>query len=96
MAPARLNCSSSFAAQKELKDISVLFGSTETSYSAWTPLESELIKKSKIDLNEQPESPIPLAGSVRAPNSRYRFLDTIPILSGKALVVKRYEFRVKK
>jgi hypothetical protein len=81
---------------EELKEVSTLFNSANVSYASWANLEGELIEKSKIDLTEGVDKPPALAGNVREPKIEPTFPDTIPILTGRSLVVKRYEFRVEK
>jgi hypothetical protein len=61
----------------------------------WTSLEKELMEKSKIDLTQKTDKPFPIAGNVRSMNSN-AFVETLPIFSGKTLVVKKYEFQVQK
>lgn len=68
-------------------------------HEKWMAIETELMKKSKITLVRNPESPIAIAGNVRGidtPEDRERFVKNLPIYSGKGLVVKKYEFHIKK
>ncbi len=81
---------------EELKKVSTIFTSANVSYDNWAALEQELIERSKIDLTEGVNKPPALAGNVRQPKPEPAFVDAIPILSGRSLVLKRYEFRVAK
>jgi hypothetical protein len=81
---------------EELKEVSTLFNFANVSYASWANLERQLTEKSKIDLTEEVDKPPALAGNVRQPKPEPAFVDAIPILSGRSLVVKRYEFRVAK
>ncbi len=78
----------------------LLFKSVDVPYTKWVGLEKEMINKSKIPLGGKSEKPFPIAGSVRGiegygtPNDP--FLKDLRIYSGKSLLVKKYEFTVKK
>ena len=83
----------------ELKDLLTLMNSGEASYSKWAKLETGLLEKSRIDLSQKAERPFAIAGNVRgAPETTVGdpFMNKLQIFSGKSLLVKRYEFRVKK
>jgi hypothetical protein len=80
----------------ELKEVSTLLNS-QISYEKWAALEKELIKKGEIDLGQKAEKPFPIAGNVRGaidPNDR--FAADLQIYSGNTILVKQYEFSVKK
>lgn len=83
----------------ELPEIAVLFYAPSPSYTEWAALEERLIHQSKINLGQQPEKPFALAGNVRGiapPEQLDPFWDKLQTFSGRTLLVKRYEFRVKK
>lgn len=75
-----------------LGEITGLFASGQTSYDSWKELENELTKRSKITLGEKVNKPFAIAGTVR--NSQNA--ENLRIFSGKKLLVKRYQFQVKK
>ena len=82
----------------ELNDIPALFTS-KAAYESWAPMEEKLLKQGKIDLSEKPEKPSPIAGNVReltGSNRDESFIRGLPIYSGNTIIVKRYEFNVKK
>ncbi len=82
----------------ELNDIPALFTS-KAAYESWAPMEEKLLKQGKIDLSEKPEKPPPIAGNVReltCSNRDESFIRGLPIYSGNTIIVKRYEFNVKK
>jgi hypothetical protein len=81
----------------KLNDISALFKS-EVKYNAWAPMEEKLLNQGKIDLSEKPDKPSPIAGNVRelAGSRQDDPFTGLPIYSGKTILVKRYEFNVKK
>jgi hypothetical protein len=83
----------------EIPDIANLFNSPHVSHAQWIPLEAELVKRSTIDIDQKSEKPFAIAGSVRggtASTTSPSFIDELLIFSGESLVVKRYEFAVKK
>jgi hypothetical protein len=74
-----------------------LLKSGQASHSAWAALEKELIEKSRIDLTHKAEKPFTIAGNVRgAGGAADPFVAELKTVSGKSLVVRKYEFRVKK
>ena len=74
-----------------------LLKSGQASHSAWTALEKELIERSRIDLTHKAEKPFTIAGNVRgAGGAADPFVARLKTVSGKSLVVRKYEFRVKK
>ncbi|MFZ0927128.1 MAG: hypothetical protein WAN11_00905 [Syntrophobacteraceae bacterium] len=82
----------------KLNDISALFNSKVT-YKSWAAMEEKLLKQGKIDLSQKPDKPSPIAGNVRAltgSNKDDPFILGLPIYSGNNILVKRYEFNVKK
>jgi hypothetical protein len=77
--------------------VSKLLKSGQASHSEWTALEKELIKKSRIDLTHKAEKPFTIAGNVRgAGGAADPFVAKLKTVSGKSLIVRKYEFRVKK
>jgi hypothetical protein len=77
--------------------MSQLFGSGQAPHSAWAALEKELIEKSRIDLTHKAEKPFTIAGNVRGVGGAADpFVAELKTVSGKSLVVGKYEFRVKK
>jgi len=75
----------------EVKELSPL-KTSELSYRQWASIEEKLINRSKIELGQIVEKSIPIAGGVRGgpPES------SMQTFSGKSLIVKKYEFSVKK
>jgi hypothetical protein len=83
----------------ELPEVEALFQKEEVSATQWVALEEPLINKSKISLSQTTEKPFPLAGNVRGgpnPLQTDPFVKELQTFSGESLVVKRYEFTVKK
>ena len=83
---------------EKLNDISALFDS-KVNYEDWVPVEQKLLKEGSKDLGRKPEKPFPIAGNVRELSSGSNddpFVRGLPIYSGPTLLVKRYEFNVKK
>lgn len=81
-----------------LKQIPALIQSND-SHEKWAALENELKDKSKINLTQKSELPFSIAGNVRSAGPATggrKILQDLKIYSGKHLVVKRYEFKVKK
>jgi hypothetical protein len=82
----------------KLDNIPALFNSKVT-HETWAPVEEKLLKQGKIDLSEKPDKPSPIAGNVRElteSNKGDSFIHGLPIYSGNTILVKRYEFDVKK
>jgi transposase-like protein len=83
----------------ELPEVSDIFKTEKTSYLRWVEVEKVLIEKGKIDLSQEVEKPFAIAGNVRgwAVNDDVDpFASRLQIFSGKSVLVKKYEFRVKK
>ena len=81
----------------DIKEVSDLLKSGEAPRSKWKALEEKLYEKSKIDLTSKAEKPFTIAGNVRGGSGAGDpFLKKLRIYTGKSLLVKRYEFRVKK
>jgi hypothetical protein len=82
----------------ELKEISAIL-SSQAPREKWTPLERELLQRGAVDLSQTPEKPFAIAGNVRGgedANAGDPFLRELQIFSGKSILVKQYEFSVKK
>jgi hypothetical protein len=82
----------------EIKELSALLDS-QAPLDHWVSLEKELLQRGKIDLSQNPEKPFAIAGNVRGgedANAGDPFLSELQIFSGKAILVKQYEFSVKK
>jgi hypothetical protein len=75
-----------------INEITSLFATGTAPHDAWDMLEEKLTKKSKIVLDEKVEKPFSIAGTVR------KGLDpeSLKVFSGNELLVKRYQFQVKK
>ncbi|MFQ5627412.1 MAG: hypothetical protein ACE5I1_01525 [bacterium] len=80
-----------------LNNVEAFFSVEKPSPAEWEKMELAFIEKSKIDLNEKTEKPYAIAGNVRnVEQQNEQFLSALNTYSGKSLVLKRYEFRVKK
>jgi hypothetical protein len=83
---------------KDLTEVTEVLKNGTAPYKRWIGVEESLIAKSKIDLSQKVEKPFAIAGNVRggANNDIDPFVNNLQIFSGKSLLVKKYEFRVKK
>jgi hypothetical protein len=72
----------------QLPEVTRLFNMPNVAQKNWLSLEKELVDKSKIELAQQADRPFQIAGNVRS-MSADPFLETLPISSGKSLVVKK-------
>jgi hypothetical protein len=82
----------------EVKEISSLLGS-KMPYDRWVSLEKELLKRGEIDLAQKSEKPFSLTGTVRDAGDAAggdAFVKELQIFSGKPILVRQYEFSVKK
>jgi len=79
----------------EIREVAKLLNTPNVAQKNWLSLEKELVDKSKIELAQQADKPFQIAGNVRSMNAD-PFLETLPISSGKSLVVKKYDFQVQK
>ena len=82
----------------EVKEISSLVGS-KMHYDRWVSLEKELLKRGEIDLAQKAEKPFALTGTVRGGGDAVggdAFVRELQIFSGKSILVRQYEFSVKK
>jgi len=81
----------------EMGEISEFFESSP-SYVKWQSLEKELQAKSKIEMNEKTDTPFAIAGNVRGGivQDQDSVVKKLRIFTGNDMVVKKYEFKVKK
>jgi len=79
----------------EIREVTKLFSSMNVPQKNWGSLEQELLEKSKIDLTQKTDTPFQISGNVRSIGND-SFIETLRISSGKALVVKKYDFQVQK
>jgi hypothetical protein len=83
---------------EEVKQIWSLVNSQMTP-ERWDAMQRELLNKGELDLAEKSEKPFSITGTVRGDGSGKAedpFVKDLKIFSGKSIVVKQYEFRVKK
>jgi hypothetical protein len=85
---------------EELKDVSAI-GDAQMPVEKWRNMEKELTRRGEIELGQKAEKPFPIAGNVRGeksapPSEGESFLDQLPVFSGNSVLVKQYEFSVKK
>jgi hypothetical protein len=83
---------------EEVKEVSALI-SGQIPYEKWASIERDLNKKGEIDLSQKTERPFAIAGNVRGAGDAGGsdpFVNELQIFSGKTLLVKQYEFSVKK
>jgi len=83
---------------KELPEVSGIPDS-EVSHDKWVALEKELEGRSKIALTQKSEKAFAIAGNVRGgigPGAGDPFVKKLQIFSGNNLLVKKYEFKIKK
>jgi len=84
-----------FCSLKKIEDINRLFeGENVSDKNEWSSLEEKLFKKYKKNLSDQSEKPFPMAGNVSAVNDE--FLSRQLVLSGKGMIIRRYEIEIKK
>lgn len=85
--------------QGALSQMAGLVKNGKISHAQWMKIENELVQQGKIELSGGSEKPFALAGNVRkmdnseSPDS---FAGGLQIFSGKNVLVKKYEFTVKK
>ncbi len=69
-------------------------------YDRWVSLEKDLLRKGEIDLAQESEKPFAIAGNVRgagnAAKGEMLSARKLQIFSGKSILVRQYEFSVKK
>ena len=68
------------------------------SLKKWKKIEKNLIQKSRILDNSDQKLPFSLAGNVRgdADSTNADFLEALPVSSGKNLIIRTYDFQIKK
>jgi hypothetical protein len=84
---------------KDLAEVMEVLKNGSAPYEKWIEVEGSLLTKSKIDLSQEVEKPFAIAGNVRGVGTTASvdpFANNLQIFSGKSLLVKKYEFRVKK
>lgn len=82
-----------------LPELETLFKTAENLPAKWAELEQNLMAQNKIELSTPPLKPYFLAGSTRGicnGKGDAAFLEKLKVSSGKAMVVKKYEFRIQK
>lgn len=79
---------------QKLTAMTQLFSTRSVSISQWRALENKWIKDSKIPLGETLSKPFGIAGSVRAATTEAS--QKFKVYSGNSMLVKKYEFHVKK
>ncbi len=83
---------------EEVKEISTLLAS-QVPYEKWASIQKDLAQRGELDLNQKAERPFAIAGNVRGPadaGAGDPFVKELQIFSGKSILVKQYEFSVKK
>ncbi|MEW6669406.1 MAG: hypothetical protein AB1512_29695 [Thermodesulfobacteriota bacterium] len=83
---------------EEVKEVSTLVKS-QMPHDRWVSVEKELLKKGQLDLAEKSERPFAIAGNVRGAGDAVggdAFVKELQIFSGKTILVRKYEFSVKK
>ena len=83
----------------ELSELLSALEDGNIAYAKWIELEKKLIDKGKIDLSQKTEKPFSIAGNVRGVMGNHSldpFVSKLQVFSGKSILVKKYEFRVKK
>ena len=83
---------------EELKEVAALAG-TRMPYEKWTALAGSLAEKGTIDLSQKSEKPFPMAGVAKGKDLAGNGAERegyVQIFSGNAILVKQYEFTVKK
>ena len=84
---------------KELSEVLEVLRTGNAPYPKWVEVEKVLLEKSKIDLSQKTEKPFSISGNVRGAvgvGDVDPFVSKLQIFSGRSILVKRYEFRVKK
>jgi hypothetical protein len=83
----------------ELSELLNLLEDENIHYEKWAEYEKELIESSKIDLSSNTKKPFSVTGNVRGIEGNSEidpFVSKLQIFSGKSILVKKYEFNVKK
>lgn len=83
--------------REEARALKALFSSGQVPHRAWAKVEKDLLGSPPVDLTGKAEKPFTIAGNVRGGSAAADpFIEKLQTISGKALVVRQYEFRVKK
>jgi len=83
----------------ELFELLNLLEDENIPYEKWAEYEKELIAASKVDLSSNMKKPFSVTGNVRGIEGNSDidpFVSKLQIFSGKSILVKKYEFDVKK
>jgi len=83
----------------EVSEVSEALKDGSVSYKKWVRIEQRLFDENKIDLSQKSEKPFSISGTVRGVSrdgDMDPFVRKLQIFSGKSILVKRYEFKVKK
>jgi len=84
-----------FCSAKRSDEIEKLFLNKECiSRKEWNKFEKNIFKEHKKYLNDKTDKPFPIAGNVSAINDE--FLDQVQTFVGKNIVIRKYEFEIKK
>lgn len=78
-----------------LAEITDLFSAGVIPYGDWTSLEKKLVEKSNISLGEKLDKPFAMAGTVRDAGT-LKTEKELMVFSGKNLLVKSFNFEIKK
>ncbi len=78
-----------------LREVLTVGSGAKVSPEQWLAVERKLMDASKIDLGQQADKPFQIAGNVRSLGAD-PFAQALPISSGKAFVVKKYDLHVQK
>lgn len=82
----------------ELSQLAGLVAHTTLPHDQWAEIEDALVLAGKIELAQDTEKPFALAGNVRGLErpAKVTFEGSLPIFSGKGVLIKKYEFSIKK
>ncbi len=88
---------------QEIPELSAMVDA-DISPAKWREIEQRLSVMSRIDLTTENETPFTIAGNVRGPGrgpgrgatQDMGFINDLKIFSGNGLLVKKYEFQIKK
>ena len=83
----------------ELTEVMEIFRKGTATYKKWIEVLDPLLEKSKIDLSQLVEKPFSISGNVRSVTGSSNvdpFVNELQVFSGDSVLVKKYEFRVKK
>lgn len=82
---------------QEIPELSAMVDA-DISPAKWREIEQRLSVMSRIDLTTENETPFTIAGNVRGGGATQDmgFINDLKIFSGNGLLVKKYEFQIKK